>query len=92
MRRLLESGAAEMAALEIRPDELDQLAIAVATDADGAAIAFATFRPTGIDGGWVLDLLRRAPGGTPGARSVRIHARLRRCHPHFLPGGGEHRR
>jgi phosphatidylglycerol lysyltransferase len=49
------------------PDELDQLAIAVATDADGAAIAFATFRPTGIDGGWVLDLLRRAPGGTPGA-------------------------
>jgi phosphatidylglycerol lysyltransferase len=47
--------------------ELDRLAIAVATDADGAAIAFATFRPTGIDGGWVLDLLRRAPGGTPGA-------------------------
>lgn len=49
------------------PDELDRLAIAVATDAGGAAIAFATFRPTGIDDGWVLDLLRRAPGGTPGA-------------------------
>ena len=48
-------------------DELDRLAISVATDATGAAIAFATFRPTGIDGGWVLDLLRRAPGGTPGA-------------------------
>jgi phosphatidylglycerol lysyltransferase len=48
-------------------DELDHLAISVATDAVGAAIAFATFRPTGIDGGWVLDLLRRAPGGTPGA-------------------------
>ena len=49
------------------PAELDRLAISIATDADGAAIAFATFRPTGIDGGWVLDLLRRAPGGTPGA-------------------------
>jgi len=49
------------------PRELDRIAISVATDADGAAIAFATFRPTGIDGGWVLDLLRRAPGGTPGA-------------------------
>lgn len=47
--------------------ELDRLAISVATDATGAAIAFATFRPTGVDGGWVLDLLRRAPGGTPGA-------------------------
>jgi phosphatidylglycerol lysyltransferase len=49
------------------PAELDRIAVAVATDADGAAIAFATFRPTGVDGGWVLDLLRRAPGGTPGA-------------------------
>jgi len=49
------------------PRELDQLAIAVATDAAGAAVAFATFRNTGIDGGWVLDLLRRAPRGTPGA-------------------------
>jgi phosphatidylglycerol lysyltransferase len=47
--------------------ELDSVAIAVATDADGHAIAFATFRPTGSDGGWVLDLLRRAPGGIPGA-------------------------
>jgi phosphatidylglycerol lysyltransferase len=49
------------------PCELDRIAISVAADSDGAAIAFATFRPTGIDGGWVLDLLRRAPGGTPGA-------------------------
>ena len=49
------------------PAELDRIAVAVATDSDGAAIAFATFRPTGVDGGWVLDLLRRAPGGTPGA-------------------------
>lgn len=49
------------------PDELDRMAISVATDADGVAIAFATFRPTGIDDGWVLDLMRRAEGGTPGA-------------------------
>ena len=49
------------------PAELHRIAVAVATGADGAAIAFATFRPTGVDGGWVLDLLRRAPGGTPGA-------------------------
>jgi phosphatidylglycerol lysyltransferase len=47
--------------------ELDRLAIAVATDSGGTALAFATFRRTGIDDGWVLDLLRRAPGGTPGA-------------------------
>jgi phosphatidylglycerol lysyltransferase len=30
-------------------------------------IAFATFRPTGTDGGWVLDLMRRSPNGSPGA-------------------------
>ena len=49
------------------PGETDRLAISIATADDGAAIAFATFRPTGVDGGWVLDLLRRAPDGTPGA-------------------------
>jgi len=49
------------------PAELDRIAIAIATNEDGDAIAFATFRPTGVDGGWVLDLLRRTPGGTPGA-------------------------
>lgn len=49
------------------PAELGSIAIAVAEYADGRPIAFATFRPTGTDGGWVLDLMRRAPGGTPGA-------------------------
>lgn len=47
--------------------ELDTLCISVAEGADGAPMAFATFRPTGMDGGWVLDLMRRLPGGTPGA-------------------------
>jgi hypothetical protein len=33
----------------------------------GRALAFTTFRKTGVDGGWVLDLMRRAPDGPPGA-------------------------
>jgi phosphatidylglycerol lysyltransferase len=49
------------------PAELDRLAIAIATDAQGTPIAFTTYRSTGVDGGWVLDLLRRDPGGPPGA-------------------------
>jgi lysylphosphatidylglycerol synthetase-like protein (DUF2156 family) len=49
------------------PGELDELAIAVASDASGRAVAFTTYRSTGIDGGWVLDLLRRRPDSAPGA-------------------------
>lgn len=49
------------------PSELDTVCISVAEQADGKPVAFATFRPTGTDGGWVLDLMRRLPGGTPGA-------------------------
>ncbi|HEX8940756.1 MAG TPA: DUF2156 domain-containing protein [Candidatus Limnocylindrales bacterium] len=49
------------------PDALASLPLAVATDAAGTPIAFATFRPTGARGGWVLDLMRRLPGATPGA-------------------------
>ena len=48
------------------PAELEELAIAVALEADGQPTAFATFRPTG-QGAWVLDLMRRRVGGTPGA-------------------------
>jgi phosphatidylglycerol lysyltransferase len=47
------------------PREIDTTAIAVAVEADGQPSAFATFRSTG-HGGWVLDLLRRQAGGTPG--------------------------
>lgn len=47
--------------------ELDRIAISVATDGAGAPVAFTTYRPTGADGGWVLDLMRRSSGGTPGA-------------------------
>ena len=49
------------------PSGLDIIAISVAEQGDGTPIAFATFRPTGTDGGWVLDLMRRLPGGIPGA-------------------------
>ena len=41
--------------------------IAVAIDASGTAVAFATFASTGTDGGWVVDLIRRVPDGPPGA-------------------------
>jgi phosphatidylglycerol lysyltransferase len=41
--------------------------VSVAVSADGHALAFTTFRQTGVDGGWVLDLMRRAPDGSPGA-------------------------
>jgi phosphatidylglycerol lysyltransferase len=46
---------------------LDEVAVAIARDGDGTPIAFATFRPTGADRGWMLDLMRRVPGSTPGA-------------------------
>jgi len=49
------------------PSELGAVCIAIAQQEDGTPVAFATFRPTGTDGGWVLDLMRRLPGGTPGA-------------------------
>jgi lysylphosphatidylglycerol synthetase-like protein (DUF2156 family) len=53
---------------------LDRTALAVAFEADGAPTAFATFLPTGVDGGWALDLMRRLPGGTPGAFETCIAA------------------
>jgi phosphatidylglycerol lysyltransferase len=41
--------------------------VSVAVDGNGKAIAYTTFRKTGSDGGWVLDLMRRSPDGSPGA-------------------------
>jgi phosphatidylglycerol lysyltransferase len=40
--------------------------ISVAVDPSGRALGYTTFRRTGVDGGWVLDLMRRAPDGPPG--------------------------
>lgn len=39
----------------------------VALSETGHALAFTTYRRTGGDGGWVLDIMRRAPDGPPGA-------------------------
>jgi len=50
-----------------RPADLLARPVAVARDVDGRMIAFTTYRPTGCDDGWVLDLMRRVPGGVPGA-------------------------
>lgn len=41
--------------------------ISVAISPTGRALAYTTFRKTGVDGGWVLDLMRRALDGPPGA-------------------------
>jgi phosphatidylglycerol lysyltransferase len=48
-------------------NDLGRVPIAVAHDPSGTAVAFATFAPTGTDGGWVVDLIERAPAGPPGA-------------------------
>lgn len=50
-----------------RKDALTAQPVCVAVSPEGVALAFATFRRTGADGGWVLDLMRRAIGGPPGA-------------------------
>ena len=57
-----------------RRADLETNPVAVARDASGRAIAFTSFRPTGCDGGWVLDLMRRVPGGVPGAVEACITA------------------
>jgi phosphatidylglycerol lysyltransferase len=40
--------------------------VSVAMDSSGRALGYATFRRTGVDGGWVLDLMRRRSDGPPG--------------------------
>lgn len=41
--------------------------IAVAVDEAGSPVAFVVLRPTGTDGGWMLDVMRRSRDGVPGA-------------------------
>jgi phosphatidylglycerol lysyltransferase len=45
---------------------LSRKPVSVALDEQGHALGFTTYQPTGIDGGWVLDLMRRAPSSPPG--------------------------
>jgi phosphatidylglycerol lysyltransferase len=49
------------------PQETGDTAVAVALDPAGDPVAFVVLRPTGSDGGWMLDVMRRARGGVPGA-------------------------
>jgi phosphatidylglycerol lysyltransferase len=46
--------------------------VSVAIGQDGAALGFTTFGKTGVDGGWVLDLMRRDPAGPPGVVEASI--------------------
>lgn len=47
--------------------DLSAVPIAVAHDTSRKAVAFATFAPTGTDGGWVVNLIERTRDGPPGA-------------------------
>lgn len=49
------------------PDDRDLSAVAVAVAGDGQPVAFIVLRPTGADGGWMLDVMRRRRDGIPGA-------------------------
>jgi phosphatidylglycerol lysyltransferase len=48
------------------PDGLDDAVVAVGHVA-GVPVSFVVLRPTGVDGGWMLDLMRRGDDGPPGA-------------------------
>jgi lysylphosphatidylglycerol synthetase-like protein (DUF2156 family) len=45
---------------------LSRQPVSVALDEQGHALGFTTYWPTGTDGGWALDLMRRYPGSPPG--------------------------
>ena len=64
-----ESGPTEMRFTISRfsLNDLRRNPVAVALDAEGCPVAFVSFRSTGSDGGFVVDLIRRRPGGIPGA-------------------------
>jgi len=48
------------------------VATAVTLDRTGRAAALTTYRRTGVDGGWVLELIRRRPDAVPGAVELAI--------------------
>jgi lysylphosphatidylglycerol synthetase-like protein (DUF2156 family) len=48
-------------------DDQSEAGASVAFDRSGAPIAFVLLRPTGADGGWMLDVMRRSSGSVPGA-------------------------
>jgi lysylphosphatidylglycerol synthetase-like protein (DUF2156 family) len=52
---------------DLDEEALRTLPVSIAFDQAGKVVAYSTFRPTGPDRGWVLDLMRRVPHGEPGA-------------------------
>jgi len=46
--------------------------VSVAIGQDGTALGFTTYGKTGVDGGWVLDLMRRDSAGPPGVVEASI--------------------
>ena len=66
--------------------DLERIPVAVGLDGSGAPQAFVTFQPTGSDGGFVLDLIRRRPAGVPGAAEACIAAAA----AGFRDGGASH--
>lgn len=49
------------------PSDREPSAVAVALAEEGRPVAFVVLRPTGADGGWMLDVMRRARDSVPGA-------------------------
>ncbi|MBI3751450.1 MAG: DUF2156 domain-containing protein [Chloroflexi bacterium] len=49
------------------PDALEGAIVTIGIDADEAVAAFVVLRPTGADGGWMLDVMRRGGRAAPGA-------------------------
>ena len=58
------------------PADGGRSALAVALDAGGAPTAFCVLRPTGSDGGWMLDVMRRERDGVPGALEASLAAAI----------------
>ncbi|HET9613342.1 MAG TPA: phosphatidylglycerol lysyltransferase domain-containing protein, partial [Candidatus Limnocylindrales bacterium] len=52
---------------QFEPLDRTRSAVAVAVNGEGEPLAFAVFRPTGADGGWMLDIMRRSRSGVPGS-------------------------
>ncbi len=56
------------------PEDRTGTGVAVALDGAGDPVAFVVLRPTGSDGGWMLDVMRRARNSVPGALEASLVA------------------
>ncbi len=58
------------------PEATGRSALAVALAADGTPTAFCVLRPSGADGGWMLDIMRRERNGVPGALEASLETAI----------------